>query len=132
MTAHPKGGKRVREPKYLAWIAGSPCLACAASGRGHHKGVQVCHLRSGSLDHGKRPTGMAERPSDRWTTPMCEPMHRRQHGGNELAFWQELAIDPFDVCQALSAAYERGETPDATIIRFAVEALKRRELRSAF
>jgi hypothetical protein len=39
---------------------------------------------------------MAEKPSDKWTLPLCNQHHREQHDhGDELAFWAEYGIDPF-------------------------------------
>ena len=89
--------------------------------------VQVCHLRSGSLEHGKRPTGGAEKPGDRWTTPNCWKCHAEQHDrGDELAWWAELGIDPFRLCKALQADFDRGLTGASTIIAFAARARSER------
>jgi|GEM_PF-988658 len=89
---------RERDNKHLAFIRRLPCVGCRTTAP-----CDAAHLRAGDLSIGKRPTGKAEKPSDRWTTPLCRTCHDRQHSGAELAFWQALGIDPFDLCQALYA-----------------------------
>jgi hypothetical protein len=100
---------RERDNKHLAFIRRLPCAACGTTA-----GSDAAHLRAGDLSIGKRPTGKAEKPSDRWTTPLCRPCHERQHSGAELAFWSDLGIDPFALCQALYAA--SGDTTAAEAI----------------
>lgn len=100
---------RERDNKHLAFIRRLPCAACLTTG-----GSDAAHLRAGDLNIGKRPTGKAEKPSDRWTAPLCRDCHTRQHSGAELAFWQALGIDPFDLCQALFAV--SGDTTAAEAI----------------
>jgi hypothetical protein len=103
---------RIRDPAYMAWIARLPCLACLVHGK-ITWGVHVAHLRAGSEAHNKRPTGGAEKPSDRWTLPLCPPHHvgdhrvvdLTQHSMGELEFWEALGIDPFSVCIQLRAIY---------------------------
>lgn len=117
---------RIRNRAYLDWLSRAPCVACMARGRGVHTGVQLCHLRVGSLAHGKRPTGAGEKPSDRWCAPMCEPEHRRQHSMAELAFWAEVGVDPFALCIDLEAAYSAGQAPFGTVARHAGAAQRKR------
>jgi len=100
---------RERDNKHLAFIRRLPCVGCGSPGP-----CDAAHLRAGDLNIGKRPTGKAEKPSDRWTTPLCRDCHARQHTGAELAFWQALGIDPFDLCQALYAV--SGDTTAAEAI----------------
>lgn len=135
---------RVRDPQYLGWVAKLPCLACMV--RGTVKwGVHVAHLRAGSEEHGKRPTGKAEKPSDIWTLPLCPPHHvgdirvtrLTQHGMGELEFWAELGIDdPFQVCLDLRAIYEGagglGATHNHGVLHISkVAAAARRNLEGA-
>ena len=89
---------RERDNRHLAFIRRLPCAACLIAGP-----CDAAHLREGDITIGKRHTGKAEKPSDRWSTPLCRPCHERQHSGAELAFWHALGIDPFDLCQALYA-----------------------------
>jgi hypothetical protein len=89
---------RERDNRHLAFIRRLPCAACLTT-----HASDAAHLRAGDIAAGKRPTGKAEKPSDRWTMPLCRDCHTRQHSGAELAFWSALDIDPFDLCQALYA-----------------------------
>src|SRR3546814_4861401 len=47
-----------------------PCLVCGTAP------VEAAHIRSGSLQFAKRPTGGAEKPSDKWSLPLCAEHHR--------------------------------------------------------
>lgn len=100
---------RERDNRHLAFIRRLPCAACGIAGP-----CDAAHLRAGDITIGKRHTGKAEKPSDKWTLPMCRPCHARQHSGAELAFWHALGIEPFDLCQALYAV--SGDTTAAEAI----------------
>jgi hypothetical protein len=88
---------RQRDERHLAFIRTLPCCICGAIN------TEVAHLRVGSIEHGKRSTGMAEKPSDRWVLPLCNWHHRRQHSMPELKFWSEVGIDPFLLAISLRA-----------------------------
>jgi hypothetical protein len=62
---------RQRDTKRLAWLRTQPCVICGAVN------TEACHIRVGSIGHGKRDTGMAEKPSDKWTVSLCNWHHRR-------------------------------------------------------
>ena len=86
---------RQREPrqkdlKRLAWLRTQPCVVCGWPPRS-----EAAHIRVGSINHGKRYTGMAEKPSDKWTVPLCKKHHDEQHSMNEMKFWALYRIDPF-------------------------------------
>jgi hypothetical protein len=126
---------RVRDRNYLGWVAQLPCLACMVHGKVKW-GVHVAHLRAGSEEHGKRPTGKAEKPSDMWTLPLCPPHHTgdsrvtsvTQHGMGELEFWRAFGIDdPFQVCLDLHRAYQTGgrRTEGISVITKAAAAGRR-------
>lgn len=85
---------RQREPrqkdlKRLAWLRTQPCVICGAIN------TEAAHIRIGSINHGKRSTGMAEKPSDQWTLALCNAHHREQHSMAELSFWSKYDLDPF-------------------------------------
>lgn len=83
---------RIRDPKYLSWIRKQGCVCGCTS----PPPSDAAHLRSGSLQWGKRPTGWAEKPSDYWALPLKHSCHMAQHDfGNELMWWQWKRIDPF-------------------------------------
>lgn len=122
---------RERDPDYCGFIARLPCPACLADGR-YNREVQVAHLRAGSLKHDKRDTGKSEKPHDRWTTPLCMPHHQgdkravrtTQHAMDEVEFWAQFGIDPFDLCLALVEAYKAGASGGAVIARFVAAGRK--------
>lgn len=99
---------RVESSAHLAFIRRLPCVACL------RQPSEAAHIRSGSRRHGKRPTGVAEKPTDLWTLPLCASCHRTgpraQHAGNELEFYRRHGIDPFATALALWAASGSHET----------------------
>ena len=96
---------RVECPAFLDFVRGHPCCACGKAPRS-----QAAHIRMGNLDIGKRPTGIAEKPSDRWTVPLCDRCHlndnEAQHVVGEKAFWNRLGLDPFKIAADLYAVFE--------------------------
>lgn len=121
---------RVREKDYLGFIAALPCVACMVHGV-RRRGVHVAHLRGGCLEHDKRPTGLGEKPSDRWATPLCPWHHvngnresQHYYPGGEEAFWADLGINPFAMCVALQADFDANRDGRTVIIRFAAAGRK--------
>jgi hypothetical protein len=94
---------RLVDPSYLAWLRKLPCCACG------RQPSEAAHLRMGNLAIDKRPTGMGEKPSDFWATPLCSWCHRddpqSQHNIGEKDFWVRLGIDPFALAIKLYAEY---------------------------
>jgi hypothetical protein len=45
---------------------------------------------------------MQEKPSDKWTVPLCGRHHREQHTMNEMEFWKKYQIDPFMLAMKLN------------------------------
>lgn len=80
---------RERSDRHLDFIRSLPCAVC-----GNDVQTEAAHIRMGSLRHGKRHTGMQEKPADRWTVPLCGKHHREQHMMAEDVFWQTHHIDP--------------------------------------
>jgi hypothetical protein len=98
---------RVEHPAYLAYVRTLPCLVCGKPGRS-----DPAHLRSSALQYGKRATGMAEKPDDKWTLPLCRHHHDEQHRENELGWWAGKGIvDPFAVAVALYAGRPGASQP---------------------
>lgn len=81
---------RQRDNKHLDFIRSLPCCIC-----GNDTATEAAHIRTESRKHGKKYTGMAEKPSDKWTVPLCNEHHREQHTMNEMKFWAVHRIDPF-------------------------------------
>ena len=101
------GSLRQREPrehdeKYLEWLRSKPCCC----GCGKPPPSDAAHLRVGSLAYDKRPTGLAEKPHDRWAFPLNRRCHEAQHAfGSELVFWEQHGIDPFALCVRFYAEF---------------------------
>ncbi len=109
-NAPSKGQKRprVENGKHLAWIRTLPCIVTGT------RPVEAAHIRYADPVYGKRETGKAERPDDRWVIPLSPDMHRNQHSGSESAFWTKQGIDPCRVALALYAL--SGDDEQAEII----------------
>lgn len=90
MTELRQRQPRERDEKHLDFIRSLPCCIC-----GDNTSTEAAHIRTGSIGHGKRSTGMQEKPSDKWSLPLCNHHHREQHTMNEMAFWKRYGIDPF-------------------------------------
>lgn len=97
----PVKKKRPREhdKDHLDFIRSLPCAVCGA------RPVHAAHIRMAAARYGKRSTGMQEKPSDKWTVPLCAPHHTdgpdAQHKGAEEAFWERHGIDPFVLAMSL-------------------------------
>jgi hypothetical protein len=107
-----KGQKRPREHNHahLAFIRTLRCCLCGAPG------PDPAHIRSASPIYGKRETGMQEKPSDKWTVPLCRTHHDEQHkAGNELLWWASKKIDPFGLALALHHATGDDEVADGIL-----------------
>jgi hypothetical protein len=87
---------RIHDADHLAFVRQLPCLICSDD-----VSVEACHVRYGDPHAGKPSTGMAEKPSDRWTVPLCGRHHRSQHQRSERGWWEAKAIDPVKVALAL-------------------------------
>lgn len=86
---------RERDEKHLEFIRSLPCCICGGID------TEAAHIRTASLAHGKNHTGMQEKPSDKWTLPLCNRHHREQHTMAEMAFWKKYEIDPFMLAMRL-------------------------------
>lgn len=90
--------KREKNEAHLAHVRKLPCAICG------QKPVEAAHIRMAAPEYGKRETGMAEKPDDCWTMPLCPHHHREQHGMNEEQFWQDYGMDPIKIALALNRA----------------------------
>lgn len=98
---------RQHNEKHLQFVRGLPCVVC-----GNNVETEAAHIRSGYRPAAKRPTGMAEKPDDAWTLPLCGRHHREQHEEGEMDFWKQHDIRPFEIAAYLwlaSGDQERGE-----------------------
>ena len=101
---------RETNPRFLAFVRQQRCCVCD-----HWPPVQAAHIRLGSPERSKRPTGLGETPSDRWVTPLCVDCHLKgrgaQHKMAEDRYWAKVGIDPFAVAEALYAEFQGNGTP---------------------
>lgn len=98
---------RLTSESHLAFIRQLPCLICL-----NDIETQACHVRYSDSRFGKVNPGLAQKPHDMWTLPMCGRHHDLQHSMNEKRFWTELGIDPLPLCLALwhiSGQFERAD-----------------------
>lgn len=105
-TAFSVGKTRQRRPRernesHLDFIRSLRCCICGSPD------PDPAHIRTASAMHGKRQTGGAEKPSDKFTVPLCRTHHEQQHSMNELKFWAMHGVDPF--CLALSLYAHSGD-----------------------
>ena len=98
-------GKKQRSPRrraeaHLAFIRTLPCAVCGKCGE-----TEAAHVRYGDRRAGQRPTGMQEKPDDRFTVPLCAEHHRlknyAQHNFSEQLWWKRIGIDPVLLALAL-------------------------------
>jgi hypothetical protein len=95
---------RQRKPReynerHLQFIRSQPCCLC-----GDNVSVEAAHLRVGSINDDKLPTGMGEKSSDsKWVLPLCKRHHDMQHQMSESEFWASFGIDPVALCLHYSA-----------------------------
>lgn len=90
---------RDRDEKHLRWMRTLRCCICGAPN------PDPAHIRAASQIHGKRQTGGGEKPSDKFTVPLCRTHHDEQHAaGNEIAWWASKGVDPFGLALSLYAA----------------------------
>ena len=91
---------RHRANSHLKWIRTLPCIIC-----GKRANIHAAHLRAPSPQFGKLSIGIAEKPDDCWTTPLCGDHHlfgeEAQHQGREIDFWRRHDINPFALALAL-------------------------------
>jgi hypothetical protein len=88
---------RIKDERHLNFVRSLPCCVCGGID------VDAAHIRTGEISLGKRPTGGAEKPSDKWTVPLCRGHHDEQHSMNEMVFWKKYGIDPFMLAMTLRA-----------------------------
>lgn len=100
---------RDRNEGHLKWIRGLHCCICGAAD------PDAAHIRTASAVHGKSSTGLQEKPSDKWVTPLCRTHHDMQHSMEELKFWAMFGIDPFGLALSLYAVSGDDEIGDAIL-----------------
>jgi hypothetical protein len=81
---------RERDRDHLKFVAAQPCLVCGRTPSDAHH-IKFAEQRA-----------MGRKVSDRFAVPICRLHHRELHRhGNERAWWQSQAIDPFPIAASL-------------------------------
>src|SRR3954452_2163163 len=82
--------RRRRDKAHLQYVASKPCLVCGRLPSDAH------HLRF------SEPRALGRKVSDEFTVPLCRVHHREAHDrGDEIAWWDELRINPLPIAQRL-------------------------------
>lgn len=115
-TANGQRKPRERDAKHMACVACLPCVVCFS------RPVHVAHVRMADLERGKPMTGKGEKPSDRWTVPLC-PYHHvdgpdAQHKSGEREWWERQGIDAIALCELLYAATGDLEAMEQIVLGF--------------
>ena len=91
---------RKRDEKHLAFVRSQPCCVCRKAPQS-----EAAHIRMPCPARSKPPTGMQQKPDDKWTVPLCAGCHRNgsfaQHRMGEAEFWRGGRLDPFAIALAL-------------------------------
>lgn len=91
---------RQKDSAHLAFVRAQPCCVCRSN-----QHIEAAHIRMACPLRGKEPTGMQEKPDDKWTTPLCAYHHRTgitaQHKMGEEDFWIMVGRDPFGIALSL-------------------------------
>lgn len=117
-------------PAFLAFVRRKACCVCFAPAPS-----QAAHIRMASAIFDKRPSGIAEKPSDKFCVPLCADCHlngpEAQHHIGELKFWERAGINPLALADKLWRQFCRREqrNPDklAEVVARAVRMKKRRK-----
>jgi ERF superfamily len=82
--------RRVRDRQHVKSVAEQPCLICGRRPADAH------HLRFA------QPPALGRKVSDEFIVPLCRGHHREaHHGGDEVAWWNRVGIDPTVSARAL-------------------------------
>ena len=84
-----------KKPQYLMFIR---VLPCCVTGR---YGVEAAHLSTADPIYGHYGRAKGTKASDRWVLPLNPDEHRRQHSGNEMAYWQSVGVNPHELALVL-------------------------------
>lgn len=104
---------RQRDEKHLDFVRSQPCCVCRKAPQS-----EAARIRMRRCEIGKPPTGMQQKPDDKWTVPLCTACHRTgpdaQHSMGEQKFWDRVGLEPFAIALALWNASGGPQREDAT------------------
>lgn len=92
---------RQKDERHLAFVRAQPCAIKFCNRRP----CEAAHIRMACIAIDKLPTGMQEKPDDRWVCSLCEYHHRTgvaaQHKMGEEEFWKMVGLNPFEIAARL-------------------------------
>lgn len=112
VTAFPKR-KPQKSKDYLSFVRTLPCVVTGV------RIVEAAHLSTACVEYGHYGRGRGSKAPDRWALPLSPEQHRRQHAGNEMAYWESVGINPHTLALTIWGLFsEMGEDaePFATAI----------------
>lgn len=95
--------KAEKNASYLEFIRKLPCCVTGA------RPVEAAHLSTANTEYGHYGRSKSSKASDRWALPLSPSEHRRQHSGNEMAYWQSVGIDPHKTALVLWGLFSEME-----------------------
>lgn len=99
---------RQHDRAFLGALHRLPCIVC-----GSWRSIEAAHIRLTSHEWSERTgvrtgAGGAEKPSDRWSLPLCSHCHRdgpdAEHVIGTVAFWRMHGLDPHAIADELYRA----------------------------
>ena len=109
---------REKSKSHRDFIGQLACIVC-----GDDTTTEAAHIRYSDSRAGKRNTGKAEKPHDRFTVPLCGRHHREQHTDKERDWWKAKGIDPIFYALALYGCSGDHQT-GSEIIRTRLETMQ--------
>jgi hypothetical protein len=107
---------RKHDARHLDFVRSQPCCVCRKAPQS-----EAAHIRMPCPARGKPPTGMQQKPDDKWTVPLCAGHHRNgqfaQHRMVEADFWRGIRLDPFAIALTLWNASGAAGREDANTNR---------------
>lgn len=86
---------RQKDDGHLKFIRQLPCVIC-----GDNTSTEAAHVRMPDPSVAKPLTGIAIKPDDRFTVPLCGKHHMDQHSMSEREWWHGRG-DPVKIALAL-------------------------------
>lgn len=100
--------KAEKSKDYLSFVRTLPCVVTGTNI------VEAAHLSSAAPQYGHYGRGRGTKASDRWVLPLSPEQHRRQHTGNEMAYWKSVGINPHILCLTIWGLFsEMGDDAEA-------------------
>ena len=87
---------REKSDGHLGFVRQLACIIC-----GDDTTTEAAHIRYSDSRVAKINSGLAQKPHDRFTLPLCGKHHKEQHQHKEREWWEAKGIDPIFYALAL-------------------------------